>query len=54
MILNLDEYKCVNKRMWILKTDYKRQTTVLSIMFVLIVPAMTEKALAIIRATAHT
>jgi hypothetical protein len=59
MILNLDEDKCVNKGMWILNMDYKRQTTVLSIIFVLvgmvfIVPAMTEKALAIVHGEART
>jgi hypothetical protein len=58
MILNIHENECMNKRWWILKMDYKRQTTVLSLMFVLlgmmfIVPAMTEKALATIDATAR-
>jgi hypothetical protein len=53
MILNFHEDKCVNKHRWILKTDYKKQTIVLSVIFLLvatmfIVPAITEKALATI------
>jgi hypothetical protein len=36
VILNMHEAKCVNKRLWILKMDYKRQTTVLSVMFILV------------------
>jgi hypothetical protein len=53
----MNQDKCVNKRLWILKTDYKRQTTVLSVIFVLVgmmlvVPAMTEKAHASILASA--
>jgi hypothetical protein len=48
--------QCVNERRCILKMDYKRQTTVLSIMFVLVgmiflVPTITEKAEASINAT---
>jgi hypothetical protein len=55
MILNIHEDKCVNERR-ILKTHYKKQTTVLSVMFVLVgmmflIPAITEKAQASI--TAH-
>jgi hypothetical protein len=55
----MHEAKCVNKHWWILKMHYKRQTAVLSVMFVLVgmmflVPAMTEKALASIAATADT
>jgi hypothetical protein len=51
--------QCVNERRCILKMDYKRQTTVLSIMFVFVgmmflVPAMTEKAQASISAHAET
>jgi hypothetical protein len=58
MILNIHEDKCVNKRRWILKMDYKRQTRVLSVMFLLVgmmflVPAITEKAHASIDATAR-
>jgi hypothetical protein len=52
------EAKYVNNRWWILKMD-KRQTAVLSVMFIVVgmmfvVPAMIERAQAIISATAHT
>jgi hypothetical protein len=45
----MHEDKCVNKHWRILKMDYKRQTAVLSVMFILVgmmflVSAMTEKA----------
>jgi hypothetical protein len=57
MILHQHEDKCVNKCRWILKTDYNKQTIVLSVMFLLvatmfIVPVITEKALASINAGA--
>jgi hypothetical protein len=47
----MHEAKCVNKHWWILKMHYKRQTAVLSVMFVLVgmmflVPAITGKAMA--------
>jgi hypothetical protein len=53
MILDTHEDKCVNKHWWILKMHYKRQTAVLSVMFVLVgmmfvVPAITEKAMAFV------
>jgi hypothetical protein len=59
MILKMHEDKRVNKHCRILKMDYKRQTAVLSVMFILVgmmflVPVMTEKALAMITARAHT
>src|ERR1700739_463622 len=58
MILNMHKDKCVNKRRYILKMDYKRQTVVLSVMFVLVgmvlISAITEKALAIISGLAIT
>jgi hypothetical protein len=59
VILNMHEYKCVNKRWLILKMDYKRQTTVLSVMFLLVgliflVSVQTENALASIAARAST
>jgi hypothetical protein len=57
VILNMHQDKCVNKHWWILKMDYKRQTAVLSVIFVLvgmmfIVPAITEKAMALLVARA--
>jgi hypothetical protein len=55
----MHENKCVNKHWCVLKIHYKRQTTVLSIMFVLVgmmflVPVITEKAQASINANAFT
>ncbi len=57
MILDMHEDNCVNKHWCILKMHYKRQTAVLSVMFVLVgmiflVPAITGKAEARINATA--
>jgi hypothetical protein len=59
VILNVHEDKCVNKHWWILEMDYKKQTAVLSVMFILVgmmflVSVITEKALASINATAFT
>jgi hypothetical protein len=58
VILNIHEDKCVNKHWCRLKMDYKRQTVVLSVMFVLVgmvlISAITEKALAIISGLATT
>jgi hypothetical protein len=56
VILDVHEDKCVNIHWWILKMDYKQQTTVLSVIFVLVgmmilVPAITGKAEAVINAT---
>jgi hypothetical protein len=54
----MHEDKCVNKHRSILKMDYKRQTTVLSVIFfvvgmIFLVPAITQKALAGIHAVAE-